>query len=296
MTRLVASVLSLRTIARTFPDVAHRLAHRAIGSKTGKVKFYLRDKGYGFITADGAGDGDIFLHRTAFVTHVPPEHLRHPFAREHERVSFDTQVDASSGQTRAVNVTWINGEPIPPLRQNFLGTAWERVHRDLGEAVYRILSNKVSENALSEAEQNEKIRDAYAFQQTKIDEAHQLIVNLGMDVADFPVYRSENNGRVLFKHVRDEDVITPDRVILEGATEEKEPNIVPDQVSFGDAADSDEPDNNVADQVSFGDAADSDEPDNNVADQVSSGDAADNDEPGIVADAVENETGDVEVK
>jgi len=78
------------------------------GSQSGTVKFYLRDKGYGFITPDNGNHNrnnnnnnntnDVFVHRSGIATHVPIDvSASHPFLRKGERVRFDTVPDTGLG-------------------------------------------------------------------------------------------------------------------------------------------------------------------------------------------------------
>lgn len=59
--------------------------------KEGKVKFFNREKGFGFITAEETGE-DIFVHSTGLVDQI----------RENDRVSFETE--AGRKGPNAVNV------------------------------------------------------------------------------------------------------------------------------------------------------------------------------------------------
>ena len=64
---------------------------------TGLVKFYNRDKGFGFIKTDDGGP-DVFVHVSALeqagISSVP----------EGTRLSFDAVMDQRKGKTNAQNV------------------------------------------------------------------------------------------------------------------------------------------------------------------------------------------------
>ena len=63
--------------------------------KTGVVKFYNTQKGYGFIQPDD-GETDVFVHATA---------LERAGMAEGQKVSFDTEVDSRSGKTNVANIS-----------------------------------------------------------------------------------------------------------------------------------------------------------------------------------------------
>jgi CspA family cold shock protein len=158
----------------------------------GTVKFYNREKSFGFIQPDGGG-ADIFVHRSGIVSPLSVEEsMRHPYLQEGERVRFERRVD--SGLDKAVDVTWLNGNPVPPLRKGFRAANIERAKTVLGEQAYTILND----DTLSQEEQNEKIRDAFAFSNSIVINAEQLVVNMGMNLDDFPTEirpRKGNNRR-----------------------------------------------------------------------------------------------------
>jgi CspA family cold shock protein len=154
----------------------------------GTVKFYNREKAFGFIQPDGGG-ADIFVHRSGIVSPLSVEEsMRHPYLREGERVQFERRVD--SGLDKAVDVTWLNGNPVPPLRKGFRAASITRAKTVLGEQAYTILND----DTLSEEQQNEKIRDAFAFSNSIVLNAEQLVVNMGMHLDDFPTEGKSSQG------------------------------------------------------------------------------------------------------
>lgn len=72
---------------------------------TGTIKTLRMDRGFGFITPDGArGRGsDVFFHRSAVVGTDFDD------LQEGERVSFHEQMNPRSGRTEAVDVRPISG-------------------------------------------------------------------------------------------------------------------------------------------------------------------------------------------
>jgi CspA family cold shock protein len=60
--------------------------------KTGIVKFYNTQRGFGFIQPEGGGQ-DVFVHATAL------ERAGMQPLAEGQRVSFDTRTDSRSGKT-----------------------------------------------------------------------------------------------------------------------------------------------------------------------------------------------------
>ena len=66
--------------------------------KTGTVKFYNSQKGYGFIQPDDGGK-DVFVHATAL------ERAGIRGLREGQKVTFDTQEDRRTGKIAVGNIT-----------------------------------------------------------------------------------------------------------------------------------------------------------------------------------------------
>ena len=65
--------------------------------KTGTVKFYNSQKGYGFIQPDDGGK-DVFVHATAV------ERAGFRGLVEGQKVSFDVETDRRSGKDAAANL------------------------------------------------------------------------------------------------------------------------------------------------------------------------------------------------
>lgn len=66
-------------------------------SQTGTVKFFNKDKGYGFITPDG-GSKDVFVHISAV------ESSGLAALDDGQRVSFETKPDPRGKGPKAVNL------------------------------------------------------------------------------------------------------------------------------------------------------------------------------------------------
>jgi cold shock protein len=64
---------------------------------TGTLKFYNRQKGFGFIQPDGGGK-DVFVHATAL------ERAGMTGLVEGQKVAFDTQEDRRTGKTAVGNI------------------------------------------------------------------------------------------------------------------------------------------------------------------------------------------------
>jgi len=76
-------------------------------SRSGVVKFFNPEKGFGFITpTDGQGDDDVFVHFSA----INRDGYRS--LNDGENVTFDDFWDQNKGKTSAVNVTG-QGDGVP---------------------------------------------------------------------------------------------------------------------------------------------------------------------------------------
>ena len=107
------------------PPTSHTAACRRFGSHddsdylTGTVKFYLRDRLYGFIVPDDpllAKTNELWCHRTGIVSSKTfDESPSRPYLRNKERVKF--RVQASDKKTPvAVDIVFENGRPVPLFR------------------------------------------------------------------------------------------------------------------------------------------------------------------------------------
>jgi len=168
-------------------------ASRTFSTMAGTVKFYNREKAFGFIEPDGGG-ADIYVHRTGIISPLTAqESVSFPYLRQGERIRFNSV--PSEGRNSAVQVTWLNGNPVPPLRRGFRAHNIERAKSVLGDQVYGILEDE----SMSPEEQYLKVLDAYAFAQSTVKNAEQLIVRMGMTVEEFPTdsrgWRQANSGR-----------------------------------------------------------------------------------------------------
>lgn len=167
------------------------LARRCFSTKriTGTVKFYNRNKAYGFIVPDLGGE-DVFVHRSAFES--TSTDARYPFLKRGERVSFSIGsniIDNESTVPQAMAVTFQDGKAVAPLRKDFLAHATRRAQNILGEDMFDLFRNRESDQITLD-----EIHSIYQNAAKHLEEAEKLIDQLGMtlDQFDTPIKRSKS--------------------------------------------------------------------------------------------------------
>lgn len=188
------------------------IVSRGLAAQAGTVKFYLRDKGYGFIQPDSNPDTDVFVHRNGIdCSHEIPADVRensqrYPYLKKDERVLFEIDYETATGLRKARNVVWLNGTKIPPERKNYLGGVYERAQRILGEELYKVLSNP---DSVDDASLLQEVKTHFSNAQTSIQTGEEIIRRLGMNVEDFPTIKSrQGRGRYKFTEEEEETSIT----------------------------------------------------------------------------------------
>ena len=122
----------------------------------GSVKFYNRQKQFGFITADDDSiTDDVFAHRSniAGASDAHPNGL--PFLITNERVQFDLETE--NGKLVAKNIVTEGGSPIPVYRDIYLENRKKSVKTNMGMQVYDILDD----DTMSEADKVSRIMEEY---------------------------------------------------------------------------------------------------------------------------------------
>ena len=163
-TRLVKRVASLHPVVSPQSFVAHsgcNVRHFSSDDEylTGKVKFYLKDKAYGFVIPDRDPTESIWIHRTSFDTpHSPVDFPSRPYLMKGERVRFRLE-DAppeSEKSFKAIDLKFENGRQVPLYRSNYHASVVRGECRRLGVAVFTI----VNDEKLSDEEKLEQIKIA----------------------------------------------------------------------------------------------------------------------------------------
>eukprot|EP00591_Stephanopyxis_turris_P002681 CAMPEP_0195520224 /NCGR_PEP_ID=MMETSP0794_2-20130614/16434_1 /TAXON_ID=515487 /ORGANISM="Stephanopyxis turris, Strain CCMP 815" /LENGTH=126 /DNA_ID=CAMNT_0040649535 /DNA_START=82 /DNA_END=458 /DNA_ORIENTATION=+ len=115
------ALCSITSKTNQFHRLTASLIHKSFfstdGMEVGRVKFYRKDKTYGFITSDTDGD-DIFVHRSSIVG-APEDDLFHPFLRRGERIKFKRS-DNTNGKVVAKDVTFEDGSNVPVYRSEYV--------------------------------------------------------------------------------------------------------------------------------------------------------------------------------
>jgi cold shock CspA family protein len=130
---------------------------------TGSVKFFIRNKAYGFIIPDdptAAGSSEIWVHRTSFDTpHSTDEFPTRPYLYKEERVKFRVEDPESEGMTKkAIDLSFENGKLVPLFRKNYHLSAIKGENQRLGEFLLEVMK----EDNLTAEERMEKIKTAVA--------------------------------------------------------------------------------------------------------------------------------------
>jgi cold shock CspA family protein len=146
---------------------------------TGTVKFYHRERLFGFISMDKAprGTKDIFVQRSHIRSHLDFAYSpRNPFLLRGDRVRF--ALEELDGQLKAMDVTALDRRPIPPLRHSYWRNKHQGLYRQLGEDVATIMR-------FSPDDQWQRIQDAWKVHQARMEDASVLMQRLGMSQDDF---------------------------------------------------------------------------------------------------------------
>ena len=97
---------------------------RRLSTHTGTVKFYRRQKAYGFIVVDGGSDdsgssvpAEVFVHRTSINARDDAKgNMFYPFLIHGERVTFDIEVLEGQNRQVAKGLTFEDGSIVPTVR------------------------------------------------------------------------------------------------------------------------------------------------------------------------------------
>merc|ERR1711862_2521 len=110
-----SAMMALRSVARTpaalgstqssLARFAPLLQARGFADRTGTVKFFSPERGFGFIESQ---EGDVFVHWTS----IESQSGGFKSLADGEQVEFDVETDDKTGKLRAVRVTGPGGAPV----------------------------------------------------------------------------------------------------------------------------------------------------------------------------------------
>jgi hypothetical protein len=155
---------------------------------TGTVKFYIREKAYGFIIPDATTETttttstttgtppsskEVWVHRSSLDTpHSPNEFPTRPYLLKNERVRFQIQPKTATATTTAtggerntsssdvaMNVRFENGRQVPLYRKNYHAAVVKGEIQRLGQTVYDLCSSSSSSSSSSLASQQQQMKD-----------------------------------------------------------------------------------------------------------------------------------------
>jgi cold shock CspA family protein len=162
---------------------------------TGTVKFYLRNKAYGFLEVDSAdlpnGEKEVFVHRSSFVTEhsMKDGFVSRPFLNEGERVRFrlepnnnkdnvDNKDSAKKPTMRATEVTFEDGRQIPLYRKNYAMSVVRSELLRFGSSVVQIMESNDADSSSggsslrkTDAELLQEIRESLKEAKAKMEVA-----------------------------------------------------------------------------------------------------------------------------
>jgi len=184
--------------------------------QTGSIKFYIREKAYGFIIPDdikAAGSADIWVHRTSFETpHSIEEHPTRPYLYQGERVKF--RVKKVKGPTpQAMDLTFANGEIVPLFRRNYAESVIKGVHQRIGDYLIETIQN---EEGLTGNEQMEKLKTAVTSAEETIATAER-----NQQLYGYPTYNKEEKEEKEEQKEEEENEQEEEKVEEEEKMEEK---------------------------------------------------------------------------
>mmetsp|Transcript_2180 Transcript_2180/g.4770 ORF Transcript_2180/g.4770 Transcript_2180/m.4770 type:complete len:224 (-) Transcript_2180:80-751(-) len=179
--------INLRSFSSTTTTASESDADNDDGFVTGRVKFFDRNKLFGFANPFNEPSMDVFFHRTDFVTDLPYDDFpRNPFLQKNEKIRFKLEYvkeDGGTEQPKAKEITFLNGKPIPPLRRSFRARNYADVHQELGKHIHTIMEKNI---AADSEEKLQMVQDAWKIAALRIQRIHDAIEKMGMRVEDFP--------------------------------------------------------------------------------------------------------------
>lgn len=201
------SCASLRRCLSTTPESnadEEEDANHDDGFVKGRVKFFSREKYYGFCNPFDEPNLDVFIHRTDFVTDLPFDlNPKNPFLQQNERIRF--KIDRNAGKTgeqpRAREITFVDGRPIPPLRKTFYSRKLSDMHRELGKNIHTIMTDDTT--TTSSEDKWERVQGAWQIAELQLKGIHKTIERVGMRIEDFPVF--EDPEKLSFAPPTNED-------------------------------------------------------------------------------------------
>jgi cold shock CspA family protein len=162
---------------------------RAFGTHTGIVKWYSRDKAYGFVILPDKRE--IYLSRNGIDTSLDfrKTPIRYPYLREGEKVTFDID---PRGKESAINIRFANGSKIPPVRKSWLGS----IYRNNLERFSKGASAAMGDSTMGDDEKWAKVKEAYEMMTRGNNAALDVLKTLGLDAKDFPLFPDSNRNGV----------------------------------------------------------------------------------------------------